>query len=168
MHPTDIERFLNKHIDCDMWIAHVKSFITAINNSLICGKKSVIVIECQTFRTHTNPSRNVSVLVSEVNVHFMSLMKPLHCTKCLLLPTKSTNANVYAFQIIYNAEGHVVKWIFVNDGSHVSLEFQEAQSSPHLMFLQTPTGTITSKELKFLVTWVKGSVFENYLLGLSY
>ena len=64
LHPNEIERLLDEPIDSDKWLAHVKSSIIAVNGKLLSDRGLLVLVECQTFYTHTDPPRKFSVLVS--------------------------------------------------------------------------------------------------------
>ena len=61
--PAQVNDFMGRDIDIDEWILHVKDYIFGKQGTLISDKKLVFVIESQRFRTISNPSRDISVIV---------------------------------------------------------------------------------------------------------
>ena len=64
MKPEDFKSFMARDIYIDEWILNVKKYIMEKEEKLIRDKTLVFVIESQRFRTVTNPSRSVTVMVS--------------------------------------------------------------------------------------------------------
>ena len=62
-----------RDIYIDQWILNVKKYIMDKDETLIADKKLVFIIESQRFRTVTNPSRSVTVMVSTKTLYFYVL-----------------------------------------------------------------------------------------------
>ena len=61
---SDVNFYHNAEIDVDQFIVDLKNYVMDANDKLFASKNMIFTIEMQTFRTHTEPSRNVSVVVS--------------------------------------------------------------------------------------------------------
>ena len=65
---AEVNSFMDRSIDQDEWILHVKQYVKDKQAELIRDKKLIFVIESQCFRTPSNPTRDVSVIVSKEGV----------------------------------------------------------------------------------------------------
>ena len=54
----------NTEIDVDQFIDDLKNYVMYVNVKLFTSKNMIFIIEMQTFRTYTEPSRKVCVMVS--------------------------------------------------------------------------------------------------------
>ena len=63
MAPQKVNEFMERKIDLDEWILHVKQNILDKDRQLIIDKKHIFVIESQSFKTFTTPSRTVTTMV---------------------------------------------------------------------------------------------------------
>ena len=63
MQQNEVENFLSRHIDIDEWKYLLHQYVSHINKDELCLRSQVFVIESQQFKTNSNPSRTISVLV---------------------------------------------------------------------------------------------------------
>ena len=135
-----------KYTDASTWIGDVKRYILDVNGELVLDRTLVFVIQSEIFMTNTDPKRAVSVMVSLICTHLNTVL--------IFNYFNYQYKKFLIFQVIYNGEGQVLKWIIVSEGSLLTYEWTEANECNGL-FLITSDGTMTSTTLRNALIVVK-------------
>ena len=62
--PSLVREFMNRKIEPDKWMKHVKTYLTNAQGHLVASKRLIFRIDCQQFITYTDPARQLTVMVS--------------------------------------------------------------------------------------------------------
>ena len=74
MSALEVNSFMEREIDLYEWILQVREYVKEKEASLISHRRLVFIIESQTFKTATDPSRDLTVMVSVINQGKKSLL----------------------------------------------------------------------------------------------
>ena len=66
--PLQVKEEMNKNIDVEKWVLTLKEYVLDVQGEWFSDKGKIFVIESQTFKTYTNPFRQISVMVRTLSI----------------------------------------------------------------------------------------------------